>query len=682
MPPMTTRRNRRATAIALCSSTLALAALAAPQSAPGTHPAGDEKPAAPAAPAKPAAALAVTDDDVTRYREHLITLANPFFEGRMPGTRGNQLTASYLEEHFKALGLKPAFTTEPDGKSGEGGGGAPAYHQPFEFGRKTDVTKSVCKYGSTELKPGTDFNVLGVSGNTSVTAPLAFVGYSLTEGPAPDHKSFTSYKETDADDLKGKIAVILRFEPLNADGKSQFTADTWSNSAALYPKLEAAVKHGAAGIIVAHPPGAKDDRVDKLQTAAETGRLGKALDIPVVMMTIPAADALVRAADASGRSLEDLRKIADAGNHGVIDLPKATVTLESALERTPRTTDNVAAVLPGKGALASQYIVIGAHFDHVGDNSLGGSSTGENGVIHPGADDNGSGTAGLLMNAQWLAAYYKTLPETASTRSILFMGFSAEEMGLVGSRWFVKNPSIPAASIDAMLNMDMIGRLRDNKLELAGVGTAKDFQHIIQPELDSSGLVVNPLPGGRGPSDHASFYGVSVPVLHFFTGLHAEYHTPKDTTDLINFEGGTRVAKLCEAIAVDLAARPERLEFTTSTGPSMPDEPAANNPQAAAPATGMPSLKIRFGIAPGSYAEGEPGIPVGEVYPNTSAGDAGIKAGDRLMKWNGQDIKDVTDWMAKMAKHEPGDEVDVTVLRDKAEQVIKVKLKARERGQR
>jgi Zn-dependent M28 family amino/carboxypeptidase len=637
---------------------------------------GDDKVAAPAAPAAaPKQATMVVDPaDVVAYREHVITLANPFFDGRMPGSRGNALAADYIEAHFKALGFTPAFPAGADGGHAEG----PTFRQSFEFGRRTDVTKAAVKYGSTELKPGSDFNVLGISGNATVTGPLAFVGYSLTEGPAPDHKTFSSFKE--GDDLTGKIAFIFRFEPVNAEGKSAFTNDRWSNAAALYPKLEAAAKRGAAAIIIAPPPGAKDERIDSLQTAQETARLGRALDIPVVMMTIPAAEALVRAADSSARSLADLRAIADTSGHGMIELAKTPVTIEAGLERTPRTTDNVAGVLPGKGALASQYIIVGAHYDHVGDNSLGGGR-GPVGVIHPGADDNASGTSGLLMNAAWIAEHYKTLPADANVRSVLFMAFSAEEMGLVGSRYFVKNPSVPASSIDAMLNMDMIGRLRDNKLELAGVGTAKDFQAIIQPLLDSSGLTVNALPGGRGPSDHASFYAESVPVLHFFTGLHDVYHTPGDVSSTINFDGGALVAKLCAQVAIDLATRPERLEFTSSSGPSMPDERPSRSGQAAS-GPGMANLKIRFGIAPGAYAEGDVGVLVGEVYPNTSAGDAGIKAGDRLIKWNGEAIGDVADWMAKMSKHEPGDEVDVTVLRDKAEQVIKVKLKARERGQR
>jgi len=683
------RRTTRPAALWTCTLTIGLLGVAGLAMGGGQGRDGDEKPApAPAAPvaeviaAKPAV-FAVADADVTAYREHVITLANPFFDGRMPGSRGNELAAAYIEQRFKALGLKPAFPAAAPGADGKEPGEG-AFHQPFEFGRRTDVKRAAMSYPAgavaSELKPGADFNVLGVSGSGTVTAPLVFVGYSLNEGPAPDHKAFSSYKE--GDDLTGKIAVIIRFEPQNAEGKSAFTGASWSNAAAMYPKLEAAAKRGAAGIIIAHPPGAKDDRIDKIQTAQETTRLGRALDIPVVMMTIPAADAMIRAADSSGRSLEDLRKLADAGGHGAIDLPKAAVTLDAAVERTPRTTDNVAAILPGRGELAAQYIIVGAHFDHVGDNSLGGGR-GPVGVIHPGADDNASGTAGLLLNAAWLAEHYKTLPETANIRSILFMGFSAEEMGLVGSRFFVRNSPIPASSIDAMLNMDMIGRLRENKLELAGVGTAKDFQAVIQSILDSSGLTINALPGGRGPSDHASFYAESIPVLHFFTGLHDVYHTPGDTTDTINFEGGTRVAKLCSLVAIDLAARAERLEFTTSTGPSMPsDGPARGDRAAGTPGSAMPSLKIRFGVAPGSYAEGEPGIPVGEVYPNTSAADAGIKAGDRLTKWNGDPIGDVADWMAKMGKHEPGDEVDVTVVRDKAEQVIKVKLKARERGAR
>ena len=258
-------------------------------------------------------------------------------------------------------------------------------------------------------------------------------------------------------------------------------------------------------------------------------------------------------------------------------------------------------------------------------------------------------------------------------RSIMFVAFSAEEMGLIGSREFMKACPVEAKNIDAMLNMDMIGRLRENKLELSGTGTADGFAELIQPALTRSGLTVQASPGGRGPSDHATFYGAGVPVLHFFTGMHEQYHTPRDTVDLINFEGGVRVVDLVCDIAMTLASQDKPLVFHSTDVKGSGAEPG--KPQIA-----LANVKVRFGIAPGNYADGEAGVLVGEVYPGTCAGEAGIQPGDRLIRWNGKEIGDVQSWMGFLVEHKPGDTVDVDVRRKGEEMRVRVTLKSRDQS--
>ncbi|MBX3386382.1 MAG: M28 family peptidase [Phycisphaeraceae bacterium] len=619
--------------------------------------------------------------DTALYQQHVLTLSNPFFEGRGPGTRGNRLAAEYLEHQFKTLGLKPVFVETE-------GGPANSYMQTFTAG--TEAVAGTAEFAlvsgesRTTLVPNADFTVLGFSSDANLTvAPMVFVGYAL-EDAGTDESPYTSFAEND--DLTGKIAVLLRFEPMTDEGKSLWRdgRSGWTGAAGLGGKIRNTLARGAAGVIVINPPGTQDPRVEKLESTAASASWMRRQDVPIVLLSPEAGDRLVRAADAQGRSLLDLRRLADTQTEpNLIPLSNASLALNVALERRPRVTWNVAGLLPGRGDLAEQVIIVGAHFDHVGYGYTGGSRSNELGVIHPGADDNASGTTGMILAADLLSRAYAQLPSDISARSILFIGFSAEEMGLIGSRYFVRNNPFSATAVYAMLNLDMIGRLRDRKLEIAGTGTAKGLRDLVVPLFEEAGFEVNAQPGGRGPSDHASFYAADIPVLHLFTGLHDEYHTPRDTADLINHEGGVDITHGLSEFTIRLATRPEPLEFTsTDRGGARRgrgDRAAGDEAQDDQPRTPMGNVRIRFGISPGTYAEDETGVLVGEVFPNTSAADAGIIAGDRLTKWNGEAIPDVAGWMEFLAKHAPGDVVQVTLMREGQELTLPVTLRARER---
>lgn len=699
------------------------------------------------------------------YRQHVLLLSDPFMEGRGPGTKGNRIAADYLQFHFQRLGLKPPFEAGAEAGEGETGAGtgekgagtsagmetsefpaARSYFQEFKAG--TEATSSDASLeliapnstAPTTLRAGRDFTVLGFSAEAAIeNAELVFVGYSL-EKSAKEGVKYSTYGGTDAPtDLTGKVAVMFRFEPMDEQGKSLWAdpklGSGWTSSASLGPKLQAAARRGAAGIIVINTPGADDPRVEKLETTAGSANWSRRLDIPVVMVTPSAAEVLTKIADDEHRSVMEMRRLADtlgtdggpAIGAGVVPMGAAKITLKAKMERKPRITWNVGGMLPGKGTLADEVVVIGAHFDHVGYGYTGGSRTSELGVIHPGADDNASGTSGMLLCADLLSRYYKTLPADAEARSVLFLGFSAEEMGLIGSRHFVKNSPIEAAKLYAMLNMDMIGRYHTTKsaaedegaadesrefdpeeltehgggVELGGVGTAEGLRAIVSSVFDPTGLRLRYSSGGRGPSDHASFYSAGVPVLFVFTGLHEEYHTPRDVSNLINVPDAVRIAHGVANVALALAEREGELKFTSTDrrrstdraqdphasphGTVTPSKEGAAASGTGTLGTGMGGVKVRFGIAPGNYAEDEEGVLVGEVYPNTSAAIAGIHPGDRLMKWNGEEIGDVAAWMEILGRHKPGDVVEVTVKRKRnadgsegGTEAISVTLKARE----
>lgn len=586
--------------------------------------------------------------DVIAFHEHVVTLANPFFEGRSPDTRGNALAAEYIRFYFDQIGLEPPF---PGEESPGGSVGSYAFEQPFTVPGDLEVRLAEASWngrgGGVTLSEGEDFTALGIAGTASTTGKVVFVGYSIEDGES----QYSSYN--DDDDLTGKIALMLRFEPMDNSGDSRWARfGRWSNAAGLNNKVEAAVKRGAAGVILVNPPGANDPRATRLETVSST-RVGSGLSIPAVMLTPEAADRFVREADPEGRSLMELRILADRGElKGPLALGagEATFSMATEVERLRLDTVNVGGVLRGRGSLADEWVVIGGHYDHVGYGHVGGARATNIGKLHPGADDNASGTAGIIMLAEMLSARYAAMSEHEVARSVLFLAFSAEEMGLLGADYFVKNAIIPADSVTLMINLDMIGRLQNNELEVSGVGSGKGFMDILRPIFDASGMRVRTSESGVGPSDHAIFYRAGVPVLHFFSGVHPDYHQPADVSYKVNFEGGVRIIRLVEQVALELATRPDKLVH--------------NETQSRQQTGNRARAGVRLGIAPGMYGDDKPGVMVGEVYPNTTASEAGMLSGDRIIRWGGEELADVMGMMERLQNHNPGDKVEIIVERD------------------
>lgn len=612
----------------------------------------DEIPADPNNPAETDLRVALTamGPVAIEWYQHVQTLSNPFFEGRVPGSRGNDLAAEYVEFFMKQAGLEPAFTTAGDAS-------VKSFRQPFELqGGAPKVETAVVSMSGHSLKRGDQFEVIGSSGSGDVTAPLVFAGYAIEAG----QDGYTSFSEKD--DFTGKIVIFLRYEPLDEGGRSLWSDRRFSGYAGMRPKLDALADRKPAALIMVNPPECKSGAKGLENT--ESSVFGSSYEFPIVQITQEQADVLVKSADESGRSLMDMRRLADDGKIKALALkPDVKVSINVAISEKGLAAQNVGGIIPGKGALASEWVILGSHYDHVGMGYFGAQPN-NRGKLHPGADDNASGTSAMLCLTKKLKDYMGSKEAPENCRSILLMAFTAEEMGLDGSREYVKHPTIPADKIAAMLNMDMVGRLSGDRLAMSGTGTAEGFTDLIRPAVVASGLTVDADATGSGPSDHASFYAAGIPVLFLFTRTHPEYHTPLDQGFTVNPYGASKVIALAEGLIKILVTTPTKPVFqsTDSTG-------GASRGYA----------KVRLGISPGQGKRKDPGLLIEAVTAQTSAADAGLKKGDVILKWDDQPMSDSGELMAMLREKNPGDVVTLLIKRDGSEQDVKVTLKASEK---
>ncbi len=588
--------------------------------------------------------LSALHPDGRMWYQHVQTLANPWFEGRAPGTRGDELALDYIQWHMDRIGLEPAFT-DLDGEN--------PWRQNFDFslGRERVVNHQSMQSGQVAMIAGEDFNALANSGNDDVTAPLTFVGYAIEEGP----DGYTSFD--DDTDLDGRIAVMMRYEPLTEEGTSRWSDSGFSPASSIRSKMNAVVDRGAVALIMVTPPHLAEGS-HALESASTTRGYGRALPIPVVHMTAEAADTMLRQ---TGQPLARLVGQADRGEIRCKDLSSLLkVNLSTDLATRALHTCNIAGILPGAGDLADDWIVIGGHYDHIGHGYVGSRAPGVH-AIHPGADDNASGTAAVLVLAERLHDWAEESED--DRRSIIFMGFGGEEAGLHGSRYFVNNPTIDTDRVSAMINLDMVGRLRNDTLMIGGTGTAEEFDDMLPGHVEPTGLTVQATRGGTGPSDHSSFFSGGMPVLFFFTGLHDDYHRPEDEAWTVDPEGGLRIVELADSVIKDIATRDENLTFV--------------NTSASGPSPRRTGASVRLGVMPGYGADIETGVLVETVSDNTSAAEGGIKPGDILLAWDDTTLEGGRDLMDALRKHKPGDEVKIKINRDGTIKTLNVKLKAR-----
>lgn len=568
------------------------------------------------------------------FYEHLTILSNPWLEGRQPGSNGSKIAGEYIAWNLANSGLKPAFKDET------------SWYQPFEFdsdGTAPVVLDSFVAVEDMALVPQRDYVVFGNSGSGSITAPVIFVGYAIES----EDEGYSSFDETT--DLTGKIALMLRYEPLDEEGASQWARRRFSPHSNLKKKMQKVIDHGATGIILVNPPNCRDGRRG-LETL-RSGRFGLT-DVPVVQMTPEIANLLIADGD-----IESLQMLADHGEITTRELRQASLRTE--VEESSLLAQNIGGILDGRGELANEWVVIGGHYDHLGYGYIG---TGTPGELHPGADDNASGSAVVMMLARLLSEQYAT-SEDESLRSILFILFDAEEAGLRGSAHFVKEPIMDLESVNGMINLDMVGNLSDNNLSISGTGTAEEFEILVPEIVEASPVSASLTPGGTGPSDHTNFYANDIPVLFFFTGITEEYHTPQDQAFTTNPAGGAIVAQLSHAFAERLVID-DRLTFSLNTQGGERGRPART-----------PS-PVRLGVQPSYSSELETGILLNGVSEGTSADDAGLQAEDILLAWNDTELTGGRKLMELLRESTPGDVVTFTVQREGNNIQVQVTLKA------
>lgn len=570
-----------------------------------------------------------------RIWSHIFALASEEFEGRGSGTKGNELAAYYIAERFAEYGLKPIGTSRyHDLQARMDGSG---YFQPFrvyvgaEAGKANRLEAEV-NGKRLSFKIREDYMPEAVASTSTAKGELVFVGYGI-------HSSLAGHEDYTGLDVKGKVVVALEGTPPVTEGPNLLRAYQSARA-----KARTAKEQGAVALILVQ-------KEDSPLPEAIAGR-GADSGIPVVTLRRKAAERLLAAC---GVSLEELWQ-----NPKGRPLGNVLVNVQTEVVQKYGATANIVGVVEGTDPkLKDEYIVIGAHMDHLGWGYQGGSLySGKLPAIHYGADDNASGTAGLLELAQYFAA-------NPPKRSLIFIAFSGEELGLLGSAHYTRNPIIPLEKTVAMLNMDMIGRLRDDQLSVIGADSSPAWRPLLE-ELNAEAGFNLATGGGAigGGSDHASFLARRIPVLFFFTGMHREYHTPADKPETINAAGEARVVRFVASVAERVANTSERIAFS---------EPQAAPRRAGGPERGV---RVYVGTIP-DYSEDVKGMRISGVREGSPAQKAGLRSGDVIIRFGDQKVDNIYDYMDALNRYKPGDTVKVVVLRDGKEVELTLTLESR-----
>ncbi|HZU44962.1 MAG TPA: M28 family peptidase [Terriglobales bacterium] len=582
---------------------------------------------------------AVPNANPNRYLEDVKTLSAPNMEGRGDGTRGLTRAANYIAHQFKTLRLQPAGTN--------------GYLQPFTVTTGAKLKKDnhlrFEENGATKsLKLNEDYVPLSFSSVGSFKGEVVFAGY----GASADEFQYDDYAHLD---VKDKIVIVLRYEPDSFAEKSGHHGLTQHSH--LITKAINARNHGAKAVILVN--GKLGDGEEDLLMRFGSQAGPRDAGILLVQVKNSVADGWFKAA---GKSLAEVqRKINSEGKPQSFAFSDSLqLSLKVDIESVRATVSNVLAYLPGK---TGEYVIVGAHYDHLGRGGPDSLAPSMTGTIHPGADDNASGTAGMLE----LARLFAQRPAADRLeRGILFMAFAGEELGLLGSEDWVKQPTLPLNRAVAMLNMDMIGRIRENKIYIGGVGTGSTFKPLLEEAASKYDFNVEYSAGGYAASDHTSFVAKDIPVLFFFSGLHSDYHKPSDTWDRIDPNAAAKLLDLIEQVTTDLANAQERPKYVRV------DELAP----VAGQAGGGTGYGPYFGSIP-DFGETEKGVKFSDVKPGSPAAKAGLKGGDVLIQFNEKPINNLYDFTDALRRSKVGDVVDVIVMRDGKPLNAKVKLEQR-----
>ena len=586
------------------------------------------------------------EDAVERYMEHVQFLAAPEMRGRGAGMKELDLAAEYIANRFRSDGLEPA---------GDDG----TYLQQFELttGAKMGESNSLRvnrNSGPTDLELGEDFVPINFSASGGVEGEVVFAGYGATA----DELGYDDYFHFD---VRDKIVLVLRYEPEFFGNRDEQEGNTerrnrrrrYTRHANLISKAIQARNRGAKAVLLVDSrsrgrEGAGLIRFGSISGPSDAG-------IPMVQVHRTVAEQWLRG---SGRSLRLLERDIEASKQPQTFALASSlrVSLEVDVEHKKAAVSNVAGYLRGA---TDEYLVLGAHYDHLGLGGQGSLSPSQVGEIHPGADDNASGVAAILE----LARGYASRRERPR-RGILFLAFAGEEIGLLGSSHWVEHPTLPLDKAVAMLNFDMVGRIQDRRLFVGGLGTAEEFEPLVDRVASEHSLRIDSARRASSSSDHTSFAAKKIPVLFFFSGLHSDYHKPGDTADKINGAAAVELLGIARGIADELMAAPGRPAFVASAPIPSPG------------GSGGGGYGPWFGSVP-DFGEVPNGVRFADVRAGSPAAKAGLEAGDILTHWNGDPVQNLHDFTFFLRDSEVGETVSVKVLRDGKELAAEVILAAR-----
>lgn len=600
-------------------------------------------------PASAAAPAAFRQDDPGRYMRHVEFLSSPAMKGRGAGTPELEQAAAYIADRFREAGLQPA-------------GDAESYFQKLtvttgaKMGADNRFTVTRNR-GAAELEPGADYIPINFSAGGEIGGQVVFAGYGISAEEF-DYDDYAHF------DVKDKIVIVMRYEPDFFEEEQQRgrrgRRRRFTRHSHLIAKAIEARNRGAKAVILVEGPSPRRGGDSLIEFGSISGPADAG--IPMVQVKHSLVEQWLRG---SGRSLRILRRDIDGKQE-----PQSFALAESLridlsvdVDREQAAVSNVAGYLPGE---TDEFAIIGAHYDHLGLGDQSSLAPSRIGDVHHGADDNASGTAGLIELARHYGRQWQAGEKPL--RGLLFLAFAAEEIGLLGSRHWVENPTLPLENAAAMLNMDMIGRIDGGKVYVGGIGTGEPFAQMLEEVKSNYSFTVDVSRSGYSASDHSSFVGKKIPVMFFFSGLHADYHKPSDTADKIDAESAVELLALISELTgkvLDAEARPAFLEGS----------PESAHGQVSSTGGGG-GYGPWFGSIP-DFAEVPNGVRFADIRPGSPAEKAGLQAGDILIGWNDKPIQNLYDFTYALRDSAVGDAVQVRFLRGGAERTADVKLAPR-----
>ena len=555
-------------------------------------------------------------------KEHISFLASDSLKGRYPGTPEDKVAADYIAEEFNSVGLNLLFNNGL---------------QEFKIQSNLKLgDNNSLNINDSEYIVEKDFIPLSFSANDKIESDVVFVGYGFHI--SGEKVLWDDYENMD---INGKWVLILRGEP---EFESSIPFAMYSS---LRSKATTAKDLGAAGVIFVS--GESFDKEDQL---IELEKPEGNINIPVLQVKRKAANQII-----SNYTISQLEKEINESQTSKSFTTNKKITVSTDVNIDYKKTYNIAAELV-TNPKNDKYIVIGAHYDHLGFGGFGtGSRDPNNHAIHYGADDNASGVASVIEIAEKLASIKDSL-----NTNFIFVAFGAEEMGLLGSKHFTSNLPVPDSLIKAMINIDMLGRMKpDSSLQISGVGTSLEGESLLNELNNNYNFNLGFSYEGYGPSDHSSFYTKNIPVFFFSTGAHIDYHTPGDSVESINFDGMQLASNYIYDFTNKISSDKIQLTFQEA-GPKVPQM------------SGRKQYKVTLGIMPDFSNVEKRGLRADIVIKDKPADKAGMKNGDIITAIDGYPVGDIYEYMERLTKLKAGQIITVEILREDKKEVLIVQL--------